>query len=105
MGWYKGNSGGKQHAVGSKTPNVWGLYDMHGGAREWCSDRYQGAYPLDLRIDPQGPTSGIDRVLRGGSIDSPKEECRAQSRGLSRQDTTWPDVGFRVVMDLYPQLP
>ncbi|PID78357.1 MAG: hypothetical protein CSB21_00765 [Deltaproteobacteria bacterium] len=28
MGWYIGNSGGKNHEVGTKKPNQWGLYDL-----------------------------------------------------------------------------
>jgi len=37
--WYKKNSGGKIHPVAQKKPNPWGLYDVHGNALEFVSER------------------------------------------------------------------
>lgn len=52
-------------AVGQFRPNAWGLYDMHGNAKEWCLDRMTEANMSDA-TDPKGHTSNDRRVLRGG---------------------------------------
>jgi formylglycine-generating enzyme required for sulfatase activity len=61
--WYWDNSSLGTKEVGSKLPNKWGFYDMHGNALEWCLD-WRGA--LAYGADPKGSSSGSYRVLRGG---------------------------------------
>ncbi len=71
IGWYEGNSGDDNHDVGEKSPNAWGLYDMHGNVWEWCSDWFDfDTYDAASQTDPTGPSSGSNRVLRGGSWSS-----------------------------------
>lgn len=55
-------------AVGSFQPNGYGLYDMTGNVWEFCSDWYDKTYyPVSPRRNPQGPETGLYKVIRGGS--------------------------------------
>ena len=65
--WHYGNSNNTTHMVGMKAANAWGLYDMGGNVGEWCLDWHGG---LAYGTDPQGPSSGTERVMRGGSYGS-----------------------------------
>ena len=71
--WYKDNAwdASKQYAqrVGQKRPNPWGLYDMHGNVWEWLQDWWDGNYyNSSPRVDPRGPSSGTEHVIRGGTF-------------------------------------
>ncbi len=79
MGWYYDNSGRKTHTVGTKTPNAWGLYDMHGNVLEWCLDRWDLSSGYS-GTDPVGATSGTSRVIRGGGWDYYSDDCRSTYR-------------------------
>lgn len=66
--WFKGNSGGKTHAVGTRIPNSYGIYDMSGNVWEWVNDWYdKNYYKNSPYSNPQGPKSGKFKVQRGGS--------------------------------------
>ena len=96
VGWYGGNSG-KTHEVGQKKPNAWGLYDMHGNVFEWCADWYDDT--PHGGVDPKGPESGQNRVLRGGSWESGDSFCRAACRPCwGVPNFTGDDVGFRTAI-------
>jgi len=93
--WYSTNSGSKTRPVGQKKPNAWGLYDMHGNVWEWCADRY-GAYPEGAVTEPQGPASGMFRVLRGGAWNDSPDYCRSAYRNRTTPDNRYYYDGFRV---------
>jgi formylglycine-generating enzyme required for sulfatase activity len=84
--------------VGSFKPNAFGLYDMHGNVLEWCSD-WHGSYANANQMDPVGPSSGSDRVLRGGSYWDFPQLCRSAYRNWGVPYGRDYDVGFRVVVD------
>jgi formylglycine-generating enzyme required for sulfatase activity len=95
MGWYDSNSGSTPHAVAQKQPNAWGLYDMHGNVWEWCHDWY-GSYPDISVTDPGGPSSGSNRVLRGGGWGSYAQNCRSAKRSYNSPGYRSGNIGLRL---------
>jgi formylglycine-generating enzyme required for sulfatase activity len=91
-----GNSGAKTHEVGKKTPNAWGLYDMHGNVWEWVWDWFE-LLGSGVVSDPTGPTSGLRRVLRGGGWDSDVEYLTSTHRdGDPPNNDEGFNIGFRL---------
>jgi len=87
----------KTTPVGKYPANAWGLYDMHGNVREWCSDWY-GEYPAGSLTNPSGPATGSDRVYRGGSWRNDAVRCRsAFHEGYGPSNRLY-DLGFRVAL-------
>lgn len=79
-----------------REPNEWGLYDMIGNVWELCRDRYDN-YPDGPATDPTGPTTGSQRVARGGAFNTSATQCRASSRKIIDPSTATTSVGFRIV--------
>ena len=97
MGWYCGNAGSWTHPVAQKTPNDWGLYDMHGNLREMCNDWFAFSYEGTV-TDPVGPGGGSNRVMRGGFWGFLARDCRSASRFYSyAPGDAGSDIGFRPV--------
>jgi formylglycine-generating enzyme required for sulfatase activity len=105
--WYDKNawlqSGEKYaHQVGLKKPNAFGLYDMYGNVREWCSDYYEkDYYKQSPEKDPMGPASGNLRVYRGGEWDDQSRFTRSADRGRNIPIFRYTlGLGFRLVREL-----
>ncbi|MDE6439583.1 MAG: SUMF1/EgtB/PvdO family nonheme iron enzyme [Bacteroidales bacterium] len=88
------------HPVGQKKPNGLGIYDMSGNVWEWCQDWWDSEYySSSPSVNPQGPSSGSGRVVRGGSWFNGAQGCRVSNRYICTPDYRSSNLGFRVVCE------
>jgi sulfatase modifying factor 1 len=84
--------------VGTGKPNDFGLYNMNGNVFEWCNDLYADYLP-EAQTNPQGPQSGTNRAVRGGSFSS-----QPKSTGIADHNDSSPNegrgsIGFRIAIN------
>ncbi len=118
---YAGNSGSRTQPPSEVAPNPFGLVNMLGNVREFCldwyaTDAYGGRAAETPIVDPRGPATGTEHVVRGGSFRSDPADLRSAARDRTRSDAcrmTDPqapksiwwysdciDIGFRVVREM-----
>ena len=102
---------GGTHPVGTKRPNPWGLYDMHGNVQEWCwgtTNTYPGGEHKDPMRRPGGNSKrypkfeiwenlGPERLIRGGGYNFAPHACRSGMRQGFDHGGRYDFVGLRVV--------
>jgi formylglycine-generating enzyme required for sulfatase activity len=85
--------------------SYYGMLDMAGNIAEWVSDWYSPSYYIQLAqtgqavLNPQGPPAGTEKVVRGGSWDTPPFFSRSVHRQSAepQNQTLW--LGFRCAQD------
>ena len=107
VAWVRQNSGGSTHPVGTKPANPWGLHDMHGQVREWCTTAGLPAYRTErLQVAPaRWPAiedPGAWRVIRGGDFFVGPRFARSAYRNGRHPWLRGSYRGFRLVRALRP---
>jgi formylglycine-generating enzyme required for sulfatase activity len=91
---------------GSKLPNGWGLFDMHGNLWEWCHDPFEPAADVAPDITPSRDSEGqyrrVFRRHRGGGWHNLVDHCRSANRAGWSPEYRWGDLTFRVALSAVP---
>lgn len=116
---YSANSNNRTQEPSKVAANPFGLKNMVGNVMEYCSDWYaEDAYKSlkDGAVDPKGPESGTEHVVRGGSYMDDASKLRSAARA-STDHNAWlktdpqnpksiwwysdiKGIGFRVVCEV-----
>src|SRR5262249_9095866 len=101
--WYDKNSPGNDPPVGKKKPNAWGLHEMHGYVWEWTADVWSADHKDADASGKARKGEGRERVLRGGSFNTPAEQTHSAARTGKPAGFQSDAVGFRCVKAVKPK--
>lgn len=80
-----------------RTPE--GVANLAGNVEEWVADWYAPSFPEADTVDPAGPSTGDERVLRGGSFIHGRAWMRSATRAHDLPSRRKPQRGFRCARD------
>jgi hypothetical protein len=93
VGWARATA---PKATGTSPPNHRGLHDMYGNVWEWVQDWADPSQSVWSGLDPAGPPSGVERLVRGGSYMSSTSSWSKGYRASMDPSRRSPFTGFRV---------
>lgn len=99
VSWGLSNAGFRTHEVRKKQPNELGLYDMTGNVSEWCSDWY-APYHFGTVPNPQGPTTGEEKIMRGSSYSNCQDNSYLSHRYMAVPTEATSYCGMRLALTL-----
>ena len=105
VGWHRGNSGGRTHAVGELQANPFGLFDVHGNVSEWVQDAWSAdsykAFQNAEAVDPfLSSTSDLQRAHRGGNFSNNYRFLRTSGRNAGASILRISGRGFRIALSV-----
>lgn len=99
FGWFLDNGSKHEKPTRELRPSLRGFFDLHGNQVEWTHD-WSRDFDGSAQTDPLGPSTGKNRVLRGGGWDNIAPYCRTAFRAAVAPSYRDRSIGFRLAFSL-----